>query len=143
MKQVSTTINMVRLSIVQGIFYMATGLWAILDMDSFMAVTGPKEDIWLVRTVGMLVFFVGGGLLAAGLRKQVTLPIIIIAAGAALGFTVVDITYVWLNVISPVYLLDAVAEILILALWVILIFKRDTADEFSPTDDQNGDPSTL
>ena len=43
------------LALVQGAFYAATGLWALVDLGSFMAVTGPKTDHWLVKTVGILV----------------------------------------------------------------------------------------
>jgi hypothetical protein len=35
-------------ALVQGAFYVATGVWALVDLDSFMAVTGPKTDLWLV-----------------------------------------------------------------------------------------------
>lgn len=129
MKQIATTINMVRLAIFQGIFYMITGIWPILDMGSFIAVTGPKADLWLVRTVGMLILFIGSGLLVAGIKKQVSLSIIIIASGAAFGLFIIDVTYVFMNVISPVYLLDAVVELIILCLWIALIFTRDTPDE--------------
>jgi hypothetical protein len=44
---------------VQGWFYLLTGLWAILDIDSFQRVTGPKVDLWLVKTVGVLVIVIG------------------------------------------------------------------------------------
>jgi hypothetical protein len=56
------------LSLVQGAFYAATGLWALVDLDSFMAVTGPKTDHWLVKTVGILVTVIGGVLLVAWRR---------------------------------------------------------------------------
>ncbi|MEX0608853.1 MAG: hypothetical protein WD016_10895 [Balneolaceae bacterium] len=131
MKQISTTINMTRLAIAQGIYYLITGIWPLIDMYSFIAVTGPKTDLWLVRTVAMLIFFIGGGILAAGIRRQINLPIIIIAAGSAFGLILVDVSYVWLGIISLVYLLDAVAETLIFILWIVLILKKDKGDVFS------------
>lgn len=39
----------------QGIYYVASGLWPLLHMRSFEAVTGPKRDKWLVNTVGALI----------------------------------------------------------------------------------------
>jgi hypothetical protein len=30
------------LALIQGVFYAATGLWALVDLDSFMTVTGPQ-----------------------------------------------------------------------------------------------------
>ncbi len=43
----------------QGIYYVATGLWPILNMRSFEMVTGPKRDKWLVKTVGALITAIG------------------------------------------------------------------------------------
>src|SRR3712207_8811708 len=37
---------------------------------SFQAVTGPKTDLWLVKTVGVLVIAIGSVLCSAGLRRQ-------------------------------------------------------------------------
>ena len=33
----------------QGALYVVTGVWPLLHMASFEAVTGPKTDDWLVR----------------------------------------------------------------------------------------------
>lgn len=120
---------MFRLAIAQGVYYLVSGIWPILDMNSFIAVTGPKTDLWLVRTVAVLIFFMGAGLLAAGIKKQVNFSIIIIAAGAAFGLLMIDVIYVFLNVISPVYLLDAVVELIILALWFVLFFKKENPEK--------------
>src|SRR5438067_11801258 len=54
-------------AIAQGAYFVATGIWPLLHMPSFEAVTGPKVDKWLVRTVGVLVSVVGGVLVAADL----------------------------------------------------------------------------
>ena len=40
----------------QGGYYAITGVWPLVHMRSFEAVTGPKQDHWLVHTVaGLLV----------------------------------------------------------------------------------------
>jgi hypothetical protein len=49
-----------QLMCLQGGDYLATGLWPLIHMKSFVAVTGPKRDLWLVRTVGILVSCIGG-----------------------------------------------------------------------------------
>src|SRR5207253_4600 len=36
-----------RVAIVQGAYLVAAGLWPILDLGSFMKVTGPKFEGWL------------------------------------------------------------------------------------------------
>lgn len=111
------------LAVIQGVYFLATGIWPILHIESFMAVTGPKADIWLVKTVGVLVLVIGIGLITAGAKKQLSLPLILIAAGSALGLALIDIIYVWQSVITPIYLLDALAELILLAFWLILMFK--------------------
>ena len=45
----------VRLTGVLFLVYLATGLWPLFNIESFQQVTGPKTDLWLVRTVGVLV----------------------------------------------------------------------------------------
>ncbi|HEY8459163.1 MAG TPA: hypothetical protein VIM99_02215 [Blastocatellia bacterium] len=38
------------LSLGQGAFYPAIGVWQLLSMRAFERVTGPKTDKWLVKT---------------------------------------------------------------------------------------------
>ena len=38
----------------QGAYYVATGVWAVVDRRGFETVSGRKTDYWLVRTVGLL-----------------------------------------------------------------------------------------
>src|SRR4051794_2064938 len=40
-------------------YYFATGLWPIVHLRSFVALTGPKRDTWLVQTFGALVAATG------------------------------------------------------------------------------------
>ena len=106
------------LALVQGAFYVATGLWALVDLDSFMAVTGPKVDHWLVKTVGVLVTLIGAVLLLAWRRQRVTAEIVFLAVGCALSLAAVDVIYVSNGTILPVYLLDAVAEVGLALAWI-------------------------
>lgn len=57
---------------VQGGFYVVTGVWPLLHLPSFLAVTGPKTDLWLVQTVGGLVAVFGLMLVVAGGRRRLT-----------------------------------------------------------------------
>jgi hypothetical protein len=118
-------------SIAQGGYWALTGLWPLLHMPSFLWVTGPKVDLWLVRTVGVLILVVGAVLLKAGLARRVTRQenqqetpgrvtpeIRWLGVGGAAGLTFIDVYYVWQDVIRPVYLLDAVAELIIIGFWI-------------------------
>lgn len=105
------------LAVVQGVYFASTGAWAVLDSQSFQAVTGPKSDVWLVKTVGVAVGVIGGVLGLAGWRRRVTPEVRLLAVGSALGLAAIDVVYVAKGTISKVYLLDAVAEIGLAAAW--------------------------
>jgi hypothetical protein len=110
----------VRLARVQALFYIVTGVWPFLSMRSFEAVTGPKVDRWLVKAVGALVAVIGGALALASRRRQLAPEIVLAAAGSAAALAAIDTVYVAKRRISPVYLLDAVAELALVAGWVRL-----------------------
>ncbi len=110
---------LLKLALFQGVFYVLTGVWPLIDIVSFQIVTGPKTDLWLVRTVGVLVAVIGTVLIAASRTRRVTPEIVLLAMGSALGLAAIDLRYALAGRISAVYLADAVAEIgLALAWWV-------------------------
>jgi hypothetical protein len=106
-----------KLLLVQGTYYLLAGLWAILDIHSFQLVTGPKTDLWLVRTVAVLVVAVAGSLLLAARKPDLSAETAFLAVSTALGLTAIDIIFVIAGDIPAVYLLDAAAEILFLGWW--------------------------
>lgn len=87
-------------------------------MPSFIWVTGPKDDLWLVRTVGVLISVIGLVLLAAGIKKRITPEIRWLGIGSAAGLGFVDVYYSLNDVIRNVYLLDAVGELILILLWL-------------------------
>lgn len=108
----------------QGAFWLATGLWPIAHYRSFEAVTGPKEDDWLVKTIGGLIAVVGGALLVAGWRREVTSATALLGAASAAALAGSDVYHVAKKRISKVYLLDAAAEAPFLAGWAALALAR-------------------
>lgn len=98
------------LALAQGVFYLITGLWPLLSIQTFLTVTEPKTDVWLVKTAGVLISVIGGVLALAGLRGRKTSEISLLALGSAAGLTGIDLVYVAKKCISPIYLLDALAE---------------------------------
>src|SRR5436190_16506029 len=65
---------------IQGIYYLVTGVWPLVSIDTFLAVTGPKTDHlqsphpalidhWLVMTAGVLITAIGLALLTAAWRR--------------------------------------------------------------------------
>ncbi len=102
----------------QGIYFLATGLWPLLSRRTFIRATGPKFDFWLVNTVGALVAAIGGALTLAALRRRVTAEIQLLGLGSAAALAAVDVYYYRQGKIPPVYLVDALAELFLILLWL-------------------------
>jgi hypothetical protein len=112
-------------AMVQGAWFAATGIWPFLSMETFEDVTGPKEDRWLVKTVGGLVAVIGGTLVAAGLRRRITPELAALGAGTAAVLAGIDVVYTARGRIPPVYLGDAAAEGLLIAGWASAARERE------------------
>ncbi len=108
----------------QGLYYIATGVWPLASMDTFLAVTGPKTDLWLVVTVGLLVGVIGVALLVAAWRG-LSPEAVTLAVGAIFALTAVDVVYVGRGVIPPVYLLDALAQVVLFVGWVLSAWQAN------------------
>jgi hypothetical protein len=109
------------LAFAQAGYYLITGLWPLVHIGSFMAMTGPKRDLWLVRTVGVLVTAVALALAQAAWQDAITRPTATLASGCAAGLAAIDVIYVARRTIAPIYLLDAALEAVILAAWLLLL----------------------
>lgn len=108
------------LAMIQAVYFLVTGLWPIVHLRSFMAVTGPKVDYWLVKTVGVLVTVIGVALGVVAARRQFGIEIFVLAAGSAAALGAVDVIYVAKRVIAKIYLADAVAEAILVVAWLLL-----------------------
>lgn len=106
------------LAAVHGLFYLATGVWPLVHIDSFLAVTGPKTDLWLVYTVGVLVAAVGVVLLLTALSGRLTPEVAVLAVGTAVALAGIDVVFVTRGVIDRIYLADAAAEAVLAAGWL-------------------------
>jgi hypothetical protein len=104
---------------VYSIYFIITGIWPLISIRTFMKVTGPKADIWLVRTVGLLVTAIGLCVAVAAYQRQFPLPVIILAIASSLALLLIDVIYVLNGTISRIYLLDAVIEALLIVAWLI------------------------
>ena len=104
-------------TLTQGVYYLVTGLWPLLALDSFLAVTGPKTDLWLVKTLGVVIAVVGATLCLAAYRRRISVEILCLAVGCASVFALAELVFVLQRTISAIYLLDAAVEVGLLALW--------------------------
>jgi hypothetical protein len=94
----------------QGSYYLLTGVWPPVSIGTFQAVTGPKTDLWLVQTVGILAAVIGFTILSAACVCGVTREIAVLSVGSALGFASIDLLYGLTGVISRISIIDAAIQ---------------------------------
>jgi hypothetical protein len=102
----------------QGLYFFATGVWPLLHLRSFEALSGPKAEGWLVKTFGGVLAVLGLTLARAGREGRVTQEVALLAAGSAAVLAGSDVLSASRRRISPVYLLDAAAELALLGGWL-------------------------
>ena len=113
----------------QACYYILTGVWPVLHMGSFEAITGPKADDWLVKMVGLLAATIGVTLAVAVRNRRWSVEVRTLSVLSALSFAAIDLRYALTGRISPIYLADAAAELFLAALLVgaILLARRRPA----------------
>lgn len=109
---------------VQAVYYTVTALWGLLHIESFMAVTGQKLDIWLVKTVSVLIIPIAVCLFCGLFLNTHPLLLILVAGTAALGFACIDFYYTANKTIRWVYAVDGVVQSLFVIGWFFLFFRR-------------------
>lgn len=100
-----------------GAFNVLGGAWPLLHLRSFEAVSGPKADRWLVRTVAGLLVTNGAVQLAAGSSPDALAQARRIGLGTAATLGAIGAVHGGAGRISRVYLLDAAVEFGWLAAW--------------------------
>lgn len=112
----------------QAAYYLATGVWPLIAPNAFQAVTGPKTDMWLVKTFGVLVGAVGLSL-AAGARGPVRAETRVLAAGSAAALGAADAWYAGRGRIRWTYLIDAAGQAALLLALAKARREGDTGEE--------------
>jgi hypothetical protein len=96
-------------------YLVATGVWSLAHRRSFERVTGPKEDYWLVQTVGALAIAIGASL-GVVVRRRAEPETIVLGAASCIAFGLASMRASQTE--SRVYLGDALLEIAFLAAWL-------------------------
>jgi hypothetical protein len=92
-------------------YLVATGVWPLVHRRSFEAVTGPKADFWLVRTVGGLAVATGVSLGVAAIRGRRPPEAVALAISTGVVFGVADLRAARTE--SLIYLADIGAQLLV------------------------------
>lgn len=111
------------LGTVQCVLYAFTALWALIDIGSFMEVTGLKTDIWLVKTVAFLLLSTSATLAFALYSENFTPPVAALAMMNAGSLAAIDIYYVINETIPRVYLIDAGIEVVYFVAWAVALWS--------------------
>lgn len=101
---------------------MAIGLWPLVSMNTFLAVAGPKTDLWLLRTISLLITAIGFSLLLSARAGQLNASVLALALGSAAVLGWVDGYYSLTGIIWPIYLLDGVAQAILIIGWCVAYF---------------------
>lgn len=111
-------------AILQGTYYAVTGAWPLVSLPTFVWVTGPKADTWLVQTVGVLVLVVGTTLLVGARRKQILPETRLLGVLGSLAFVGIDVAFYLQGRIGAIYLGDAAAELAIAMAWLATLREK-------------------
>jgi hypothetical protein len=87
-----------------------------------MAVTGPKTDIWLVKTVSVLLVAIALSLLSGLIDGSYKLPVAVLGLCTSIAMAFIDFYYTINDTISKVYAADGVVEVLFMIGWILCIY---------------------
>lgn len=134
-----------RVAVGQGAFWIGAGLWPVLHLRSFEAVTGPKVDGWLARSFGAMMTVVGSALVVGGAKHPVRRETKWLAVASALCLGTLDTYFVARRRIRPTYLFDAAVQAGFLAAWAALFVANRGDKRAAPTPRADGvvEPGTL
>lgn len=100
-----------RIILTQSAYYLITALWPLISIESFMKLTGPKTDLWLVKTVAVLIVAIAITLFVGARGMTVSKEICTLAFLASIGLAIIDMYYSLSGTISAIYLADVLPEI--------------------------------
>ena len=107
-----------------GGYLTLTGIWALIDVDSFMRVTGPKTDIWMVKTLSLMFTSMGLTFLLAAYLGEGKLLFSVLGFFTCASVLGIDVYYSLNEVIWKVYLIDGFMQMLFLAGFIMLLKQQ-------------------
>ena len=115
-------------ALAQGFYCLVLGLWPVVHFPSFVAVAGQQSKLahwpperWPLDLAGLLLAAIGASMIISAIRRDIAFEVFTIGLMTALSLAATDIFFVIEHSIPLNYLLDAVAELLFVTLWVFAI----------------------
>jgi hypothetical protein len=109
---------------IQGVYTTLTALWPIVHLKSFLIVTGPKTDIWLLNTVSLLLLAMGISFLIWSKEKSPSNGIRLLAINSAITLAAIDFYYTAHHIISRVYIVDGIMQLVFISWWLFHLFRK-------------------
>ncbi len=94
----------------QGVFYTFTGLWGIVDLNSFVAFSRNPADPFKTQANAVLFFFLGLFFLVEIKNTQPRSNVVFLAAAIAAGLAAVDLVYLLQGGTSYMFWFDFLVE---------------------------------
>jgi hypothetical protein len=92
-------------------------------MKSFMVVTGPKTDLWLVKLIGGLTVSISVVIFITGIRNRIHWESLLVILISSLSYLLTDIINASYGIISKIYLCDALLQVIFIVTWIMLAIK--------------------
>jgi hypothetical protein len=116
----------------QGLYFLLTGVWPLVSVETFQSVTGRKSDHliadppteadhWMLNTISALIIVISVVILTAAWRRRVSFDVSFLGIMSAAALTIIDVVYVARGTILPIYLADAAVEVVIITVWAWLL----------------------
>jgi hypothetical protein len=111
------------LEILQGVYYVVSGLWPVVHASSYQHYTGGHDltDLWLLRTLGAVLAVVGLSLLWAVRRRSVAPEAVIMAGGVAAVLAIMDMANIAVKAYPPIYCIDCLIQVGFLFGWITAV----------------------
>jgi len=113
----------------QGVWNVVTGVWPIVHPASFVAVAGPKTDLWLVQTFGAYLATIGVVLLLGGRATPPPRGLAWLGMLSAAVLMVADLVFVSAGRMDRIYLADAAVELGWVLWWSVAGLGRNRTVE--------------
>ncbi|WP_370898422.1 hypothetical protein [Chryseobacterium gossypii] len=107
--------------LLQAVYFLITAVWPLVHIKSFLYVTGPKTDIWLVQTVAVLLLPYSLLFFYLAFAKKILNIHALVGGISALGLGVIELYYYLQGTLKWVYFVDAIIEICFFIYWLCYI----------------------
>lgn len=105
------------LALIQGAYFVGTGLWPLVHFSSFAFFTGVDGPAWSFRAIGLLIACIGVALLVSGRKSDFGATARALGATSAFALAAIDAQLIGEGVIGRLNLLDVLLQLGFAAAW--------------------------